>query len=84
MIQETFLEEMDLCTAKTFTNEGEVCGTLSVGSYADSLLRKAVDPRNSLYSLGCNGLLISPINMLALICKTANGLESYFFKITSP
>lgn len=23
MIQETFLEEMDLCTAKTFTNEGE-------------------------------------------------------------
>lgn len=32
--------------------------------------------------LGCNVLLISPINMMALICRTANGLESDFFEIT--
>lgn len=36
---------------------------------------------NNPHSLGYNELLIGSINMMVLICKTANGLESDFLEI---
>ena len=60
------------------------CGTISVGGFCWKPFIRGTGPSwNNLISPGCNGPLISPINVMALICKTGDGLESDFLETTS-
>lgn len=36
-----------------------------------------------MHSVGAKGILIGPVNVVALICKSANGIESVFLE-TNP
>ena len=78
------LKRMISLLPKPFQMKETFCGTPSVGGFCwKSFIRGSRPSWNNLISPGCNGLPISPGNVMVLICKTGNGLESDFLETTS-
>ena len=79
-----FFEENYFFPAKTFSNERDVLWYHFCWGFCWKPFIRGNGPSwNNLISPGCNGPLISPSNVMALICKTGDGLESDFLETTS-